>query len=31
VPPSPGLLRFDFEVHHEDLQTPTTTYETAII
>jgi hypothetical protein len=24
-------LRFDFEVHHEDLQTPTTTYETTII
>jgi len=24
-------LRFDFEVHHQDLQTPTTTYETTII
>ena len=31
VPPSPGLLRFDFEVHHQDLETPTTTYETTIV
>ena len=31
VPPSPGLLRFDFEIHHADLDMPTTTYETTII
>jgi hypothetical protein len=31
VPPSPGVLRFDFEVHHADLETPTTIYETMII
>jgi hypothetical protein len=24
-------LRFDFEVHHADLETPTTSYETTII
>jgi beta-mannosidase len=31
VPPSPGPLRFDFEVHHADLDVVVTSYETTII
>jgi beta-mannosidase len=31
VPPSPGRLRFDFEVHHADIEPTTTTYETTIV
>jgi hypothetical protein len=31
VPPSPGPLRFEFEVHHADFEPATTTYDTTII
>ena len=31
VPPSPGPLRFEFAVHHADLETAATSYETVII
>jgi beta-mannosidase len=31
VPPSPGPLRFDFEVRHAEIESAVTTYETTII
>jgi hypothetical protein len=31
VPPSPGPLRFDFEVQHAELEPAVTTYESTII